>query len=91
VRRQLFREADKGKYFAEFILGGLLRGDAKTRAEYYRVGRNDGWLSANDIRELENMNPIPPEQGGDEYLINANMVPVRATLQEKGGETDAGN
>lgn len=91
VRRQLFREADKGKYFAEFILGGLLRGDAKTRAEYYRVGRNDGWLSANDIRELENLNPIPPEQGGDDYLINANMVPIRAALQEKGGETDAGN
>jgi HK97 family phage portal protein len=89
VRRQLFREADKGKYFAEFILGGLLRGDAKTRAEYYRVGRNDGWLSANDIRELENMNPIPAEQGGDDYLINGNMVPIRAILQEKGGQADA--
>ena len=77
IRRQLFRAADKKQYFAEHILEGLLRGDAQSRAAYYRVGRNDGWLSANDIRELENMNPIPPEQGGDEYLINANMVPVR--------------
>jgi len=89
IRRQLFRAADKKQYFAEHILEGLLRGDAQSRAAYYRVGRNDGWLSANDIRELENMNPIPAEQGGDDYLINGNMVPIRAILQEKGGQADA--
>ncbi len=89
VRRQLFRKSEKKTYFAEFVLAGLLRGDAKTRAEYYHIGRNDGWLSANDIREMENLNPIPAEQGGDDYLINGNMMPIKATAQEKGGGSSA--
>jgi len=39
----------------------------------YAVGRQNGWLSANDIREMENMNPIPEEEGGNLYLINGNL------------------
>lgn len=39
----------------------------------YAVGRQNGWYSANDIRELEDLNPIPDEQGGDVYLVNGNM------------------
>ena len=40
----------------------------------YAVGRQNGWLSANDIRELENLNRIPEDLGGDLYLINGNMT-----------------
>jgi len=40
------------------------------------VARQNGWMSANDIRELENMNRIPAELGGDLYLINGNMLPL---------------
>lgn len=42
----------------------------------YAIGRQNGWLSANDIRELEDLNKIPSEQGGDMYLVNGNMLPL---------------
>lgn len=56
--------------FAEFNIMGLLKGDIKTRFDAYAKGRNWGWLSVNEIRKLENMNPI---EGGDEYLTPLNM------------------
>ena len=42
----------------------------------YAIARQNGWMSANDIRELENLNPIPDEEGGNTYLCNGNLVPV---------------
>src|SRR4029450_1293970 len=69
--------------FAEFLLQGLLRGDLKSRYDAYAVGRQWGWLSGNDIRELENMNPV---EGGDEYLVPLNMAPAgQNPLPEPGG------
>lgn len=43
----------------------------------YAIGRQNGWMSANDIRELENLDRIPAEDGGDLYLINGNMLPLK--------------
>jgi hypothetical protein len=60
----------------QFNLDGLLRGDYQSRMNGYAVGRQNGWLSANDIRELEDMNRIPAEEGGDLYLVNGNMLPL---------------
>ncbi|MEW5952642.1 MAG: phage portal protein [Bacillota bacterium] len=60
----------KEGYYLEYKIDSLLRGDAKSRAEAYAVGRQWGWLSVNDIRRLENMNPIP---NGDIYLQSLNM------------------
>lgn len=57
-------------YFADFVVEGLLRGDITSRYDAYATGRQWGWLSANDVRKLENMNPIP---GGDAYLSPLNM------------------
>lgn len=62
---------DRKKFFIEFNLSGLLRGDQKTRYEAYAIGRQWGWLSVNDIRRLENM---PPVEGGDIYLQPLNMI-----------------
>jgi HK97 family phage portal protein len=62
-------------YFCEFLVDGLLRGDIAARYQAYSVGRNWGWLSANDVREFENMNPLPDEQG-DIYMVPLNMVPA---------------
>ena len=56
------------------MVEGLLRGDYQSRMSGYAVGRQNGWLSSNDIRELENLNPISSEMGGDLYLINGNMT-----------------
>ena len=60
----------------KFNVDGLLRGDYQSRMNGYAIGRQNGWLSANDIRELEDMNRIPAEQGGDTYLVNGNMLPL---------------
>lgn len=76
MNRVLFSEREKPKYYTQFNLDGLMRGDYKSRMEGYAIGRQNGWLSANDIRSLENMNPIPEEDGGDLYLVNGNMVPI---------------
>ncbi len=61
-----------GEYFAEYLLDGVSRGDLASRYTAYSIGRNWGWLSANDVRRLENMNSIGPE--GDEYLRPLNMT-----------------
>jgi len=71
--RVLFTDKEKKEYFFKFNLEGLLRGDYATRMSGYATARQNGWLSANDIRELENMDRIPAEDGGDLYLINGNM------------------
>lgn len=76
IRRDLFLPGERGTYFAEFLVDGLLRGDVESRYRAYATARQWGWLSANDIRELENMNPI---EGGDVYLTPLNMVPAGST------------
>lgn len=58
-----------------FVVNGLLRGDIASRYQAYAVGRQWGWLSADDIRELEDMNPLPDGQG-DIYLTPLNMAPA---------------
>jgi len=63
VNVQLLDELERGEYFSKFNVDGLLRGDFETRMRGYSVGRQNGWYSANDIRELEDMNLIPAEQG----------------------------
>ncbi|MEW8994404.1 phage portal protein [Clostridium sp.] len=74
IKRALFTESEKKQYFVKFNVDGLLRGDYQSRMNGYAVGRQNGWLSSNDIRELENLNRIPEELGGDLYLINGNMT-----------------
>ena len=76
MNRALFAENEKGHFYVQFNIDGLMRGDYKSRMEGYSIGRQNGWLSANDIRGLENLNPIPADQGGDDYLVNGNMVPI---------------
>ena len=74
IQRALFSESEKRQYFVKFNVDGLLRGNYESRMNGYAVGRQNGWLSANDIRELENMNRVSAELGGDLYLINGNMT-----------------
>jgi len=76
IQRVLFSENEKKQYFVKFNVNGLLRGDYQSRMQGYAVGRQNGFLSTNDIRDLENMNRIPAEEGGDLYLVNGNMVKI---------------
>lgn len=85
--RQLLLPSEKREYFVGFNIDGLLRGDYKSRMEGYAVGRQNGWLSANDIRAMENMNPIPAEEGGNLYHMNGSMIPLTGASGE-GGDGD---
>ena len=76
MTRVLLTQAEKKDYFIKFNLEGLLRGDYQSRMNGYSIARQNGWMSANDIRELENLDRIPAEQGGDLYLINGSMLPL---------------
>ena len=77
IHRSLLLPDEKSQYFVKFNLEGLLRGDYQSRMNGYAIGRQNGWMSANDIRELENLDRIPAEDGGDLYLINGNMLPLK--------------
>ena len=97
IQRVLLTPEEKDNYFVKFNLEGLLRGDYQSRMNGYAIARQNGWMSANDIRELENQDRIPVEQGGDLYLINGNMLPmgnagafanIKPTTEGKENETD---
>ena len=74
LTRSLLSPKEKREYSIRFNVDGLLRGDYQSRMNGYAVGRQNSWMSANDIRELENMDKISEEQGGDLYLVNGNMI-----------------
>ena len=73
LMKALLSDSEKGKYFIKFNVEGLLRGDYASRMSGYATARQNGWMSANDIRELEDMNLIPDEEGGNLYLVNGSM------------------
>ena len=81
IQRSLFTDKEKKDYFVKFNVDGLLRGDYASRMNGYATARQNGWMSANDIRELENMDLISDELGGNLYLINGAMT----KLQDTGG------
>ncbi len=75
--RALLSPSEKPKVFIKFNVDGLLRGDYQSRMNGYATARQNGWMSANDIRELENLDRIPAELGGDLYLINGAMTKLQ--------------
>jgi HK97 family phage portal protein len=81
IKRDLFQISDgKRTHFAEHLVDGLLRGDVTSRYAAYQIARQNGWMNANEIRELENANPIPGKEGAT-YLWPANMVPAQIALE----------
>lgn len=82
INQTVFLEEEQSEYFAEFVVDGLLRGDVQSRYNAYAVARNWGWLSVNEIRRLENLNPV---EGGDEYLTPLNMTTAGMPKEEPDG------
>lgn len=74
ITRSLLNDEEKTIYYARFNVNGLMRGDFNSRMSGYAIARQNGWMSANEIRALEDMNKIPDGQGGDLYLLNGNMI-----------------
>ena len=75
--RTLLSDSEKPQHFIKFNVDGLLRGDYASRMNGYATARQNGWMNANDIRELENLDRIPAELGGDLYLINGAMTKLK--------------
>lgn len=88
ISRSLLDENERLLYFAKFNVDGLMRGDYKSRMEGYAIGRQNGWLSINDIRRLEDMSLVPKEQGGDDYLVNGNMTAAAVDKEKQEGGND---
>ena len=84
INRCIFSERDRKKYFAEFKLDGLLRGDLESRYKAYAIGINTGWLCPNDVRELENLNRREDDEG-DKFLRALNMGIAGEINQEEKG------
>lgn len=93
IYKDVLTSKERTIYKPQFNVNGLMRGDLSTRAEYYHNARNDGWMSANDIRSLEDMNLIPEDQGGNVYAVNGNMIPLTAVPMNlpKGATNNAQN
>ena len=83
--RDLLLPSERKRFFIEYNIGGLLRGDQASRYAAYAVGRQWGWLSVNDIRRLENM---PPVKGGDVYLSPLNMVDTTKPISLPVGKSE---
>jgi hypothetical protein len=77
MNRKLFLEEEKGQCFVSFNASALMRGDYKSRMDGYSIGIQNGFFSVNDVRRMENMDPISQKDGGDLYLINGNMLPLK--------------
>lgn len=80
LQRDLLLPSERSRYYIEFNIGGLLRGNQEARFKAYAVARQWGWLSVNDIRRLEN---LPPVTGGDVYLQPLNMGAAGTQMPEK--------
>lgn len=81
IDSSLLGPRERRRFFSRIDPEGLLRGDIKSRYEAYATARQWGWLSANDVRELEDMQPI---DGGDAYMRPLNMVDVGSSAQPQG-------
>ena len=98
LARSLFDEDEKSGYFFRFNVDGLLRGAYHERMQGYSVGIQNGFMSPNDVRALENLDLIPDELGGNSYMVNGNMIKLTSvpamkedteTENEEPEETDA--
>ena len=77
LSRALLSETEKKSYFFKFNLEGLLRGDYQSRMQGYSIGIQNGFMCPTDVRELENLDLIPDELGGNKYMVNGNMVDLK--------------
>ena len=80
MQAALLLPGEKSRIMLRFNVDGLLRGDYKSRMDGYAVGRQNGWLTTNDIRSLEKLNLVPAEEGGDTLMVNGNLMPLKNRL-----------
>lgn len=86
--RKLLLERERRAFFCEHVVEGLLRGDFKTRIDGYRQAILGGWMSPDDVRELENLNPLP-DGIGNIYVMQGQMTPVDQLSKEPEPEPES--
>ncbi|MBR0380319.1 MAG: phage portal protein [Mogibacterium sp.] len=93
IKRVLIAPEEKKKYFVKFNVDGLLRGDYQSRMTGYATAINNGFMCPNDVRSLEQLDLIPEEKGGNNFMVNGNMVKLEdvgaAYLEGKENTNDA--
>ena len=80
---KLISSRNRGFFYSKMTLNGLLRGDSAARVEYYQKMRNMGAINADEIRDLEEMNPIGAKKGGDKYVMQGQYVPLDKIGEEQ--------
>ena len=78
MNRALLSQDEKKEYFFNFRVDGLMRGNYESRMQGYATGINNGFMCPNDVRKLENMDLIPEEEGGNIFMVNGTMTPLRS-------------
>ncbi|WP_343582997.1 phage portal protein [Pseudomonas sp.] len=86
ITRCLIGEADADEFFAEFAVEGLLRADSAGRGAWYNTALQNGWMSRNEVRRLENLAPIP---GGDTFTVQSALVPLDQLGKKSAGMSPA--
>jgi HK97 family phage portal protein len=87
MNRRLFLPSERGRYFVEFVVDGLLRGDVQSRNNANRTAIMGGWKSPNEVRAQEN---LPPFEGGDNYFMQGAMMTVENIIDQQAPNTGGG-
>ena len=85
IIKDVLIDEEKNEFFPKFNVDGLMRGDYKSRMEGYAVAITNGIMSVNDVRKLEDLDPLDEDEGGDLHLINGSYT----RLSEAGKAYDA--
>jgi HK97 family phage portal protein len=83
IEKDILLPAEKGRYYAEFSIDGLLRGDSAARREFYASAVQNGWMNRNQVRALENQDPF---DGGEIFTVQSNLIPVDQLGQTKSAD-----
>ena len=74
IIKDVLIDEEKNQFFPKFNVDGLMRGDYKSRMEGYAVAITNGIMSVNDVRKLEDLDPLDEDEGGDLHLINGSYT-----------------
>ena len=87
--KDLLVEEEQNELFPKFNVDGLMRGDYKSRMEGYAIAINNGIMSVNDVRRLENLDPLDETEGGDFHIINGSYTKLADVGKNYGGNSVA--
>lgn len=85
IKKKLLTPAERAKYAPKFAVEGLLRADSHGRANFYMSALQNGWMTRNEVRALED---LPPMAGGDHLTVQLNLTPLNKLGEEDENQSD---